>query len=649
MSACSVGPLLRRAGPFRRRALGPLLALAAALQAYPLAAQTGSTGLGGEQTEIRVEERHQQPDEPANLFDTGSSTIEGRTYRLVIVAPSPLRELLERHLDLARFASEDDVSDTELGRLMAAAPVQVRSLLEPEGFFEPEVDVGRTDAAAAGGNALPTVTLRVRPGVQARVTRLQLELQGPLLDSVNAGDERAKNRWRRAQRRWALDEGEPFTQRAWSRSKTALLADLRSYGYPTASFLGTSAHVDATQASVRLFAATDSGPLFRVGSVRIEGLARTPESAALNVRPFALGTIFSEQMLIDYQEALAKVGLYDGIAVELDTSKPEQADEAVVIARLRERRFQETTSNIGYSTDTGARVGLEYTHRRPFDSDWIFGARINLGRLERLVGFDLLSYPKQGGWRHLVGASADYLDAGGSITQTRRVRVGRSLDSLRFTRLAFVEFNETAIETTTQRNIDRAVWANYQWTRRDVNNLVFPTRGTIWSLQGGAGYARDAQQQQGPFGRVQGQLVWYQPLGGGWLLQSRAEGATILTRDELELPDSLKFRAGGDNSVRGYSFQSLGPQRDGSTVGGNVMATGSVEVMHRLSERWRDWYGAVFVDAGNAADSWNGFDPALGYGIGVRWRSPIGPLRMDLAYGQEVKQVRLHFAVGLSF
>jgi translocation and assembly module TamA len=340
------------------------------------------------------------------------------------------------------------------------------------------------------------------------------------------------------------------------------------------------------------------------------------------------------------------VGLYAGIAIELDTD-PEHADSAPVVARLRERQFQDATFNVGYSTDTGPRVGVEYTHRRPFDQDWIFSSIVRIGRLERTLGFDLLSYPKEGGWRNLFGVHADYLDAGGSITQTRRLRVGRSLDTLRFTRLVFAEFN--AIETTTQRNIDRAIWANYQWTRRDVNSLVFPTRGTIWTLQGGGGLAQDADINRGVFGRVQGRVVWYQPVGRGWLLQMRAEAANISVRSDINVPDSLKFRAGGDDSVRGYAFQSLGPQRDGSTVGGNVLATGWVEVMHRLSDRWRDWYGAVFVDAGNATDKWAGFDPALGYGVGVRWRSPIGPLRMDVAYGQKVRSARLHFSVGLSF
>jgi translocation and assembly module TamA len=620
---------------------GWALALALALVATAAGAQPAS--LAQLDTE---EELEQQPSPAAALFDSGTSAIDGKRYRLLIFAPSPLRELLERHLDIARFADQDDISDLELARLMAAAPAQVQTLLEPEGFFEPEVDIERRMAATEG--ALPNVTLRVQPGKQSRITRLQLELQGPLLDRINAGDERSQRRWARAQRRWTLDEGDPFTQRSWSRSKTALLSDLRSYGYPSASFAGTSAHVDAAQASVRLFVAVDSGPLFRVGSVHVEGLARTPESAALNVRPFELGSVFSEQMLIDYQEALAKVGLYEGIAVELDT-EPEKAENAVVVARLRERPFQDATFNIGFSTDSGPRVGLEYTHRRPFDQDWIFSGGIKLGRLERAVGFDLLGYPGEGGWRRLFGIHADYLDAGGAITRTERLRVGRSLDSLRFTRLVFVEYNQTELETTAQRTTDHAIWANHLWTRRDVNNLVFPTRGTIWTLQGGAGWGRDWRAVSQPFGRIQGRLVWYQPLGGGWLAQARAEGATIITRNDLELPDSLKFRAGGDDSVRGYAFQTLGPQRDGATVGGNVMATGSVELMHRLSERWRDWYGAVFVDAGNAASRWQSFEPVYGYGLGVRWRSPVGPLRIDLAYGQQVRSARLHFSVGLSF
>lgn len=187
---------------------------------------------------------------------------------------------------------------------------------------------------------------------------------------------------------------------------------------------------------------------------------------------------------------------------------------------------------------------------------------------------------------------------------------------------------------------------------RDVNNLVFPTRGLILSAQSGAGVAYDSDKDRGPFGRLYLQAVWYQPLIGGWLGQVRGEVGQVLRKDTLGIPDSLLFRAGGDDSVRGYGYRTLGPVRDGAVVGGPVLATGSIELAHRLSDsspQWRNWYGAVFVDAGNAALTWGEYDAAVGYGVGVRWRSPIGPLRIDLAYGQQVESVRLHISVGVTF
>ena len=89
--------------------------------------------------------------------------------------------------------------------------------------------------------------------------------------------------------------------------------------------------------------------------------------------------------------------------------------------------------------------------------------------------------------------------------------------------------------------------------------------------------------------------------------------------------------------------------RDGAVVGGPVIATGTAELMWPISSRLRDWYGAVFVDAGHAARRWADWKPVVGYGAGVRWRSPIGPLRADIAYGDEVKRFRLHLSVGVTF
>jgi translocation and assembly module TamA len=139
-------------------------------------------------------------------------------------------------------------------------------------------------------------------------------------------------------------------------------------------------------------------------------------------------------------------------------------------------------------------------------------------------------------------------------------------------------------------------------------------------------------------------------MGQNWYGQARIEGGEVFARDSVSVPYTLLFRAGGDDSVRGYGYQDLGPvNADGVAVGGKVMATSSVELARPFSLDHPALLGAVFVDAGNSAGNWAQFNAALGYGVGVRWRSPVGPLRIDLAYGEQVKRVRLHFSVGLTF
>ena len=645
------------AAPVMRRRGGHLHALAGLALAASLALATGAHAQADADAEPDVPQNKAadaDADRPApardGLFDGGATTLDAGAggYRLEVRAPKRLRELLVRHLDLARFRDQPDIAPVELARLVATAPAQARRLLEPEGHFNAKVEVRREDDPAGGP---PTLRVDVEPGPQARVERAQLSMRGPFDTAMRGGDEALQRRWQRLQSRWSLPQGAAFSQRDWTDAKAALLTSLHARGYAAASLADSSAEVDAATNRVRLAVGVDSGPLFRFGEIKVEGLERTPASAALAVRTFESGEIYSERALLDYQEALQKVGLYDGVAVELDLD-PAQAERATVIARLREQSLQSAQFSIGYSSNTGPRIGAEHTHRRVFGRDLVATTRLKLGRDERLAALDLLTYPEEGGYRKLLGLHADYLAAGGAVTQTQWIRVGRSRDTQTLDRLSFLEFNRTTVETATERRTDRALWGNSQWVKREVNNLVFPTRGYILGAEGGGGAAFDADNERGPFARVVLQARLYRPLPGNWLGQVRGEVAQVVKRDSLGVPDSLLFRAGGDDSVRGYGYRTLGPVRDGAVVGGAVMATGTVEAMRRFSQdspRWRDWYGAVFVDAGNAADSWRGFDPALGYGVGVRWRSPIGPLRVDLAYGEKVKAVRLHVNVGATF
>jgi translocation and assembly module TamA len=163
------------------------------------------------------------------------------------------------------------------------------------------------------------------------------------------------------------------------------------------------------------------------------------------------------------------------------------------------------------------------------------------------------------------------------------------------------------------------------------------------------GRAHGTDSASGWFGRAYGRLTGYWPLPGGWYSQARLELGQVFRPEGVAVPDSQQFRAGGEDSVRGYAYRSLGPVVDGAVDSGDALATVSVELARPIARRMPSLWGAAFVDAGRAADRFSGFDPAVGVGVGLRWRSPVGPLKIDLARGLELRSWRVHFSVGVTF
>ncbi len=101
--------------------------------------------------------------------------------------------------------------------------------------------------------------------------------------------------------------------------------------------------------------------------------------------------------------------------------------------------------------------------------------------------------------------------------------------------------------------------------------------------------------------------------------------------------------------MRGYGYQSLGVQQGGAISGARYVTTGTLEIDHWLAPRWPQWGVAAFVDAGNAANTFAQLSPVVGYGVGARWRSPVGTLDLDVAHGVQNGTTRIHFSLGVSF
>lgn len=588
--------------------------------------------------------------------EAAPATAANVAYQLEIQAPRSLATLLRSYLDISRFQSApqaEGITQDELQRLVLATPAQARLLLETEGHFNAKV----TANVVRQTTGVPQVRIEVEPGPQTTVKAVLITAEGAVQTAVQRGEDPAVASLKELQDRWPMAPGDVFRQSDWASAKVTALGGLRAQGYPAAAWDRTTARVDAVNNTVNLELVVDSGPLFLMGPIQVEGLSRFDAESVQAMRTFSPGTPYSDKLILDYQERLRKLGLFETVAVEIDPD-PATAAAAPVRVRVREQTLQQATTGIGFSDRAGPRVQLEHTHRRVFGKPWVAKNKFELGRDQQQWQGELLSYPLDNGYRNLVAGNLQREEAAGTLVRSSRLRAGRTLDTEALERLVFLEALSASTQTDINSDVrtptintsNRALSANVHWLRRAVDDVLLPTEGESANAQLGAGYALGGgPASNGPFTRAYGRLTAYRPVGRRWYATARVEAGQVFASDQVGIPDTLLFRAGGDDSVRGYGYRTLGPIEAGVVRSARVLLTGSLEFARPLSSRWPSVWGATFVDAGNAADHWNSLDPVLGYGVGVRWRSPVGPLRVDLAYGEAVRKARLHFSLGVSF
>ncbi len=567
------------------------------------------------------------------------------SVRVLIDAPSALRPLLERHLDIVRLQElpdDESLGATEWARLIAATPAQVRELLQTEGLFEPTVSVQRADASLAH------VRVQVQPGPQVRIASLRLDFEGEFSQRLDAGDAEARALREALQAAGRPAPGAPFRNPAWAELKQALVGRLRAAGYASATLSGSNADVDLGTRQARLFMVLDSGPLYRAGPVQVRGLQAHDAQTVGHLAGFGPGTPLTEARLLEYQERLLQTGLFDAVSVGFDPD-PAGAAGAPVQVRVTEKPLQQATVGLGYSANTGPRATLEHQHRRLLGRPLTVHNKLEWGRDSQTWSGDLLTHPAQGFYRNLLGLKIERVRSNTDIVLSQRLRLGRTQDTPRFERLLFAELLRSRQSDAAGVSTAEALSANLHFVWRRLDSQTLPTRGFSLSLQTAAGQAR-ADSGHGPFGRLYGRLTAYQPLGAQWYGQARVEAGQVIKREQQVVPDALGFRAGGDDSVRGYGYRALAPvDASGNTISGSLLLTGSMELARPVSAALPSVWGAVFVDAGRAVDHWRDYSAAWGYGVGVRWRSPIGPLRADVAYGHELRRLRLHMSVGIAF
>lgn len=597
---------------------------------------------------------------------------------LLVIAASPAWALnasingvsseVEANIDAyLRAIDEDQYTDTRLeGEIRKRAQEAMRVF----GYYEPDITIEV--------NSTP-ITLRIDPGPQVKIDILSINIDGEANDDPP---------FQAALDEFPLREGDTLRHAPWDRLRNQLSGLALERGYFDWGFTDRRMEVRPYLESARLYMDFNSGPRYQFGDTSITGSHIEPERLR-KMQTFEAGDPYLSESIALYNQRLAETRWFSSVSVrprldtaqELTMSPPTGGspwwDEATASQpprpRLSSAAFASALSigkgddtrlpidvnvepadrhqfevGVGFATDVGPR--LRFSWQQP----WInrFGHSLDHDLYisapdQRFTGtYNVpLDDPLRDSYRLQYGVRN--LDDGDTRSIESTVEIARRWEFEN--RWVQTLYFRTTYEDFTQGGISDDVLLFYpgiQWSRTRTRPQRFPLWGDRQQLS--VEYSDTAWGSAAQFARLTGDTEWIRTLGEDNRFLARLSIGAIETDDFDKLPPSLRFFAGGDRSVRGYSYESLSPRNaEGRLQGGQQMLTSTLEYQRRVSG---DWWGATFVDSGDAFDNWGPNELKTGAGVGVRWVSPVGPIRLDVAHPFDHEDDwRLHFSIGPEF
>jgi len=525
-------------------------------------------------------------------------------------------------------APEETLSGDTIRRLHRRARKEILQALQPFGHYEPVID-----ARLEQHDEVWTARYHIDPGPATVIDSIDISITGEgeadpvILAALDAGK---------------LRTGRQLLHADYDTTKQSLLKAALAAGYLDARFLDAELQVLPTARQARIRLRLDTGARYYFGPVTIQQDILNPDFIQRYVH-FREGDPFATDQLLELQLALGDSRYFSQVEVDI------QRDMAVehhipVIIRTQPIKPRLYAFGLGFGTDTGPRVSLGTEFRRINDRGHSVLTDAHASAISRSLG---LQYKVPVGNlvsdRLVYKASAsfeDVADAGSTDLYTLGVNYNIEWGALQrrlYLNYQYEDFSLGEDSNTTQNLIPGVTLSQLR-----TDNVLYPRRGYSWSvdLRGAAGVISDTR-----FLRTQANGRFVYPVGRKGRLLARSQLGATSVDDFANLPASERFFAGGDQSVRGYDYQKLGPTDDsGDIVGGRYLAVGSLELDYLFIGNFG---AAVFVDSGNADDN---FFPSLktGAGAGLRWRSPVGMLRVDVAhpFDDEHDDYRIHISIG---
>ena len=561
----------------------------------------------------------------------------------------PLKAAVVAAIEVAQYGDRD-VTAAQARRLYEHAEAQAQAALEPYGYYNAKVQ-GELEENA--GNYV--AVLHVTPGEPVKVGALDIRLDG---------DADGQKAVRQAVAGFLPGKGQPLDSAAYEKSKATLQAALFGSGYLDAEVVTHQVEVTRSANTAEIHLAWKVGPRYRLGATTFEG-GQFPDAFMTRYIPWNEGDFYTQDQLLAFQQRLIDADYFSIAQVQPDT---ENARDGVVPIKVvlapAKRTIYTGGLFIGTDTGPGVRGGIE---RR-----WI-NARGHKLKFETIVAqrlktaSALYQIPLGGPNNHSLNFGANYRDEDTDTSTSKTLGLAATDSAIwrGWTRTLGLKFLTGDFDVANIQGHTTLLYPEISLARKQADDPMFVRRG--YSLTVAARAGQEGLLSDTSFAQVTADAKWIRGIGENSRFIARGSFGATQTGDFGKLPPELRFFAGGDRSIRGYAFQTVGtplpddqiptalancaahPKRTckNLVIGGKNLLVASAEYEYYFKPNWGV---ATFVDSGDAFTSFGDYKQKTGVGFGVRWRSPVGMVRADLGFplnkGPDDSAVELHIVIG---
>ncbi|MBV4494870.1 autotransporter assembly complex protein TamA [Pseudomonas sp. SWRI12] len=523
-----------------------------------------------------------------------------------------------------------DRDEEALLRFSRGAEEQARKAAQALGYYQPQID------SEVKGGKDPRLVLTIDPGEPVHLRNVTVRIDGPAA-SLKAF---------RVPGNAGLKPGAVLNHGRYEDAKRVIQNQASRYGYFSGRFTQQKLLVDPQAGLADIELVYDSGPRYALGPVSFEGDTPFDEDLLQRMVPFKAGTAYDSELIAELNQALQSSGYFEGVRV--DAAPTAATDNVIPVAvKLDTRKPRTMGLGLGFSTDVGPRAKANWTRHwvNPQGHSYGWEAEVSAPRQNVGLWYDVpLDPPLTDKMRYAGGYQ--YEELAGTDSLSKLLTVGpewhsklpsgwQRVVSLKWQREEYRLGDDAGLSTLLMPGV------SYSYLRSD--NRIDPHNG--YRLQFDTKVAKEGLGSDNNLLYGTAMVKGLTTVFDKHRLLARAQIGGSATNGYKSIPPSLRFFAGGDQSVRGYDYQSLSPENsEGDRIGGRYMVAGSLEYQYSIAEKWRV---ATFIDQGNSFNSLELPSLKTGVGVGVRWVSPVGPIRLDLAHAMDDEGgIRLHFSMG---